>query len=107
MPSATKEDLAIYLAARQHCRMSQAITVIEIVLGGVLTMLNEHGRLELREFGSFTLDPGGRKRNRYSIAKKRVVESKSPPRILFRSSPCLFEKQRGQRPKTLFEQYFS
>lgn len=105
MPPATKEDLAIYLAARQHCRVSQAITVIEVVLGGMITMLNEYGRLEIREFGSFTLDPGGRKRKRYSIATKKVVESKSPPRIQFRSSQCLFERRRGQRPKSLFEEY--
>src|SRR5262245_58998336 len=105
MPSATKEDLATYLASKQSCRVSQAITVVEIVLGGVLTMLNEHGRLEIREFGSFILDPGGQKRKRYSINKKKVVETRTPPRILFRSSPCLFKLSRGQRPKTLFEEY--
>src|SRR5262245_17173034 len=105
MSSATKEDLAIYLATKQRCRVSQAITVVEIVLGGVITMLNEFGRLELREFGSFTLDPGGRKRKRYSIAHQKVIETKTVPRILFRSSPRLFKVRRGQRPKTLFEEY--
>ncbi len=106
MPSATKEDLALYLAQKQGCRASQASTVIELVLSGVLTMLNEHGRLELREFGSFMLDPGGQNRKRYNIAKKKVVDSKSPPRIIFRSSPSLFKRHRGQRPKTLFETLF-
>jgi nucleoid DNA-binding protein len=106
MASATKEDLAVYLAARQHCRVSQAIDVVEIVLAGVLHMLNEHGRLEIREFGAFTVDPGGRKRRKYNIATGKVTESKSLPRILFRSSKCLFEKRRGQRPQSLFEEYF-
>ena len=106
MAGATKENLAAYLATKQQCRVSQAATVVETVLGGVLVMLNEHGRIELRGFGTFVLDPGGKKRRRYSIAVKQVVETKTLPKIHFQSSPCLFQRRRGMSPRSLFEALF-